>query len=213
MAQQSVTITTRQFARAQGIITNAVATPEGQMLAIKAIAPDMVVEIVKYNAADAEVGRLLRGASKEVREALAAVAPLAKFYDETREVVMTKSPGRTFLAASSFTTPDDLLGAAEDLEDVLEEHAASAWAKDLFKAMVGLLDSAVKEQGEASGALDALQKAQQCRADTAMLARPLFVRFRRVVRNTFGRESREYRSLLDRRQPGDEDDTSPPTTP
>ncbi|MBN1774653.1 MAG: hypothetical protein JXB32_25555, partial [Deltaproteobacteria bacterium] len=106
-----------------------------------------------------------------------------------------------------------LLNYAEDLEDVLDERQSEAWAKPMFDQMVGLLDAAVKEQTEASTAMQTLQKLQAARRLAAVEARPTFVQFRRVVRATFGRSSREYRSLLDRHGIAPEEDVVPPTPP
>jgi hypothetical protein len=207
--------TQRQFARAEDILTRAAATPSTEQVALKAIGPDMLGECRAYKVADAAVKAAERGAAKEVREAIEALSPLRKFYDQTREVVMAKLPGGTWFAGStSFTTPDDFLAACEDVEDALEPHKDTDWAKGLYEKLATMLDGAAKEHGEAGSALAALQRAKAERRSIAMRARPVFVRFRRVVRGTFGRPSREYRSLLDRRGIAADDDVeTPPPTP
>jgi hypothetical protein len=97
---------------------------------------------------------------------------------------------------------------AEAVEDVLEGHQAETWAAPLLDALASALEAAIRESAEGSAGLKGAQKAQLER-DRAMAAlRPTFVSFRRTVRIAFGRSSREYRELLDRRSktsndPGD----------
>lgn len=218
---QPFEIVSRQYARAKALIAKTAATPAGEYLALKAVSADMQQAIAAYEQTDAAVGALERSAAKELKEAIAAMKPLTTLYDQTREVVMLKIPGTEFGAASKLATPQDLINEAEKLEDALEERAAAEnnlpdaerWAGPLFTAFVPVLDAAVKEQNEAAGALLDLQKAQAARASEAGASRPTFVRFRRIVRSTFGRQSREYRSLLDRRDApvDDEEPVTPPT--
>jgi hypothetical protein len=215
---QSNEISQRQFTRVDEIIVKATATGPGEYVAIKALCPDMSAKSVTWKTADASVKAQERVTAKEIDEAVTASKPLRSFYDQVREVVMAKVPGQTYPAAVALKTPTDLLNYSEDVEDVLDERQSETWAKGLFDKMVVLLDAAVKEQNEASAAMQTLQKLQAARRLAAVEARPTFVQFRRVVRATFGRSSREYRSLLDRHGIAPEDDVVPappgaPTTP
>lgn len=203
--------TQRQFMRAEELILRTATTPPTDHVALKALAPDMLRECQAFKVADSAVKAAERGAAKEVREALDALNPLRKFFDEIRQVVMAKVPGVVMQAASSYVTPDDFLAAAEEQEAILEEHKDADWAKALYEKVGGMLDSALKEQKEATGSLAALQKAKAERRSVALRARPVFVQFRRVVRATFGRQSREYRSLLDKRGVPAEEDVETPT--
>ena len=98
---------------------------------------------------------------------------------------------------------------------MIEHNQAESWAATLLATFQPLVDKASKEQLEAAGALKTLQKAQTAREQAEVTARPVFVRFRRAVRATFGRSSREYRDLLDRRGSAVTDDVgdAPPAAP
>jgi hypothetical protein len=219
MGAQSQDITERQFARVEELITRVTAAPDTAMAALKVIGPEMLSLVRAYKTEDAAVAALERASAKELVESQKTMMAVAAFYDQAREVVMAKVRGVTFLAASTYTTAQDFLNQAEALEDVLEEQAAAqadapegtGWAARLFAAMTPLLDAAVKEYNEATGAVADLQKARLRRASAAAAARPVFVQVRRVVRSTFGRRSREYRSLLDAR--GQVEPDEPATLP
>ena len=213
---QSFEITQRQFVRAEASATAAAATPPTEQVALKAVLPEVMAHCQSFKVADSAVKSQERVTAKEVDEAVRASKPLRSFYDQTREVLMAKVPGQTYPASVTLKTPDDAINACEDVEDVLEERQGESWAKPLFDKMVPLLDSAVREQAEASVAMQTLQKVKAQRKAVALGARPTFVHFRRVVRATFGRTSKEYRSLLDRRGIAAEDDvetSAAPTTP
>ena len=210
---QSNETTQRQIVRAEELVLRTAGTAATDFVALKALSSDMLRHCQAFKVADAAVKSAERSAAREVKEALDAMAPARKFFDETRQVLMAKVPGEVIQAAASFTTPDDFLAAVEDQESLLEAHKDQDWAKGLHEKIGGVLDAAMKEQKEATGALAALQKAKAERRSAALGARPLFVQFRRVVRATFGRQSREYRSLLDRHGVAAEDDIETPGTP
>jgi hypothetical protein len=198
MPDQSIVHTKRQLGRAKTIAQAALAAPATEQLVLKVLAPDMVAECTSYEAADAAVRGAEVVAEKELREAMQAMAPVTKAFDEVRVAVAAKTLVQ-FQAASSFTTPDDFLHAAEELESVLEQHQAEAWVAPVLAMFAPLIDSAVKEQSEASDAVKALQKAQLSREQADGKMRPVLVRFRRAVRATFGKSAREYLELRDRR--------------
>jgi hypothetical protein len=197
MPRQSIDILIRQFSRADQIARAALADESTERVALKAAAPDMVAATSAFFAANSQVARLEQTSAKEVAEAMTAQAPLAKLFDEVSPIVMKKVSGVAWVAASSFSTPDDFLKAAEGLEQVVEDHSGEAWAAPILTKLAALVDSAAKEQSKATEAVRALQKAKAARAQAAQAARDELVAFRRVVRATFGRSSREYRDLRD----------------
>ncbi len=85
---QAYEITQRLFTRAEELILRTAATPPTDQVALKALAPDMVRECQAFKVTDSSVKAAERGAAKEVQEALDAMNPLRKFYDEARQVVM-----------------------------------------------------------------------------------------------------------------------------
>jgi hypothetical protein len=210
MSDQSYEHTDRQVGRAIPLAQTALAAPAGEVVALKALAPEVLTTAAAYQTAKVTLLTLERATAKETEEALAAQAPLAKAYDEAVGVVTAKVAGTSFAAASTFGTVDDFFIAAEDLEGVLEEHQAEAWAKPLLDRIAPLCDAAAKEQKEATEAGKAAQKARQHRAQAATTFRDALVPFRRVVRATYGRSSKEYRSLLDRQSRGSGGEPTPP---
>lgn len=213
MPGQSIEHVDRQLRRAKQLATEVAAAPEGEQLALIVIAVDLLSAIAPYEAAQSAVKAGERASAKEGAEALEAVAPLARFYDEARIAVSLKVPGTDFAASTGFDTPDDFLSAAGDLEDALGEHEKEPWAAPLLARLAPLLEAAVKEQHEASDARKALQKLQTTRAAAAAGTRPVFVKFRQAVRVAFGRTSRQYRELADRRGAAPADDDAPPPEP
>jgi hypothetical protein len=210
MSSQSILHTKRQITRAQATIAEVLAAPEGQWVPLRSLAADFVDHADAFKKADEEVRRIQAQSAKEVDEAVKSLAPLAQAYDAARIVVSAKV-GSTYPPASALNTPDDLITSSDELRDELELHEAEPWAGPLCAVFSATLDSAVKEQSEASDALKLLQKAQQQRAMAAGGLRPVFVNFRRLVRVEFGRSSREYHELLDRRSSGSSTTASNPS--
>ena len=204
MAAQSIAYTRRQLSRARNTATQALAAPEGQQVALRILAPDMIAQCNAFDAADTAAQQAAPAAKKEVAEGNQAMTALASQFDQAREVTAAKL-GISYEAASAFATPDDLLNAAEDLEAQLQ-NADPSWAEALLAASGAALETATREQKEGTDALKALQKAQLQREQAEGAMRPVLVRFRRGVRATFGSKSREYRELLDRRsrRPGED---------
>ncbi|MBI2569944.1 MAG: hypothetical protein HYV63_23310 [Candidatus Schekmanbacteria bacterium] len=95
------------------------------------------------------------------------------------------------------------MASAEKLEDAFAPHQGGAWGSSAAARLDPLLDDAAREYAEQVHAYRALQKAETDRARAADEARRELVSFRRVVRVIFGRKSREYRDLADRRHTGE----------
>ena len=81
---QSFEITSRQFKRAEEILTAAAATEPRELLAVKAMGPETLGHCQAFKVADAAVQAQERAVTKEVTEAEAASKSLRKKYDETR---------------------------------------------------------------------------------------------------------------------------------
>jgi hypothetical protein len=151
-----------------------------------------------FEGADAQVRELESQATERYRVAAATLEPAGRLYDEVRMVANAKL-GAVYAGSCSFTTPDDLLTACQELRDRLALEQGAAWVGPLLKALGACAERALEALLSARAALKALQKAQQAREAAARALRPIFVWFRRLVRSVFGRSSREYRELLDRR--------------
>lgn len=123
-------------------------------------------------------------------------------------------PGRS----STMNTPDDKIAAAELVEDLLARTAGvdednpdpqsaptgEGWALELMNDLQPVLDAAVKESNEAVRSSDDLQKAQGARAAAKNELEESLLAFRRLVRDVYGSNSREFHSLRVRTSKGDE---------
>lgn len=202
--------------------------------AIKIAGAPVVEAAGNFDTAQSNLTRLTTKERQERKERDAAVVPLGGIYDTVRSTTLARLPHADVSDRSkSLGTPDDVINAAEKLEDLLcevggvdEDHpldgtgeqapTGEAWALDLLRELRGPLSAAVKEADEASMASAALQKAQEACELARALLHTRIVAFRRVVRDAYGPESREYHSLRDRRMPGDDegddddDDEEPP---
>ncbi len=231
MAKRTYSMDGRRADRAERIIKQSTDT------AIKVAAPPVSEAAGKFNTADTELTKVTDAEGRERRERDTAAEPLGRVYDKVRSATLARLPhAQVSGRAKSFTTPDDLINGAEKIEDLLcvaggvdEDHpldgtgpnapTGEKWARDLLKELQGPLSAAVKEADEASAASAALQKAQQARADARAVFHARLVPFRRVVRDVYGPQSREYHSLRDRNMPDDEDEqdapagAAPPTPP
>jgi hypothetical protein len=202
VASQSIAFTRRQIARAKATAERSLAGPDD---ALKAYAPDMLEQVALYEAADRAAVDADRAAKKEVSEGDAALAALRPVFEQTRELVTAKL-GITFEAASRYTTPDDLLNAAEQLEAELLADEGADWVQTVLPAFNQAMDAAVKEYLEADAARKAVQKADIARGQAEGRLRPVLVNFRRIVRHKYGPSAREYRELRDRQSRGSDDD-------
>jgi hypothetical protein len=167
----------------------------------------------KFKKALQEVRRQEKKHAKELRERDEAVAMLTTKYDSSRSVTLMYSPqadvGET---SSNYTTPDDKIQAAEDLEELLldevgvdETHPAdgegdaaptgSKWALELLKDLSPLITKATKENTEAMQASEDLQNAVTAHAETRGGLEYQIQAFRQVVRNELGKKSKEYDAL------------------
>lgn len=205
MAAQSIEFTRRQVSRVMVTANAALAAPAGEQVALKALAEDIIAQGRAFDAADKAVQAAERVAAKEVSESSAAMSKLRQMFDQMREVSAAKL-NVTYEAASAFPTDDDLLNAAEDLEEGLQA-GDPEWATSVLEAFTPVLETASKEAAEGVSARKAVQQATLARDQAEGNLRPVLVRFRRAVRATFGSSARQYREILDRRtRKGQSDD-------
>lgn len=172
------------------------------------------------------VRRLTRKAKKELVERDTAVDALATEYDQTRSAILVQLPSADVDdRASSQATPDDLINAAMELEDLLinvggvdEAHplggegdaapTGEEWARALIPDLSAALSAAIKENSEAVEASSELQDAIKARIVARSTLKALLRSFRQLVRDVYGPSSNAYRSirLLSRKKSGQKDE-------
>jgi len=197
MAAQPYEHTTRQMNRAKEIGEAANEAPEGEQVALKTLAVDMIASADAYLVANGLVSELERQLVKEAKESDRALTRLTKTYDEFLPVARHRADFDG-PAASMFATSDDFLAGAEALEATFEQFKGEPWAQAALSSLSALIDETAKEYSERVSAQRRLQKAEQRRAEAAVGARAELLPFRQVVRATFGSTSKEYRDLKDR---------------
>ncbi|MBI5478834.1 MAG: hypothetical protein HY906_08265 [Deltaproteobacteria bacterium] len=186
----------------------ALAGAPNQHPALAAVSPRVKGPAEAFLAAHERVRVAGSAAAKENEEALQALQPLAREYDAARAAIMANaSHEQVGPAASQFATPDDLLKAAEDVEDVLHAHTGEQWAAGVLGAYAPVVEKATKEWAERVTAQSDLQKAQTARRDAAVALGGVMVHFRRAIRAVNGSTSREYHSIRGYR--GKADDEQP----
>jgi hypothetical protein len=100
-------------------------------------------------------------------------------------------------------TDTDKLNAIERLVDVLDDHAGKPWADALLSGDFGQqAPKTVKELNEAIAPNRALSKVIGARAAAYGPAYEVYLRFKRLVRDTLGASSKEYRRIHLRASPG-----------
>jgi len=198
MTGQSIIYTRRQLGRAEITAKAALAAPDNEQVALKALAPGLLAQCEAYSAADAAVRAAELSAKKEIRESLEALTPLKKTYEEAR-IPIAAHGGTAYAAVTAFATPDDFLHVAEDMEEELTQSTGKPWAASMLATLTPLIESATKERLEANDAQKALQRAQLLRDQAEGVMRPVLVQFRRAVRATFGSSSKAHQELRDRR--------------
>ena len=201
MANQSIIHTKRQIHRARQTASAALAAQGNPWVSLQCVANDFLASAGLFEHADAEVRRLEATVKATVAASQDTLAPLAQAYEEVRTVANAKL-GAGHPGKASFGTPDDLVIAAQELREQLALCEAGGWTEPLCRVLNEAATRAVEARAEATALRKELQKAQQEREAAACAMRPVFVCFRRLVRCVFGRSSREYRELLDRRARG-----------
>lgn len=197
MSDQSLEHTRCQVRRARVTVNAALASPRAETLGVVALAPAFLAACDAFDHADSVARGAEIVATKESGDVRAALAPLAERY-EVAHAEVTARLGAPLPAAAACATPDQLIAAAEALEQGLAGHEGEAWAAALLGALGPTLDAAIQEQEEDNVARRALRRAELAREQAACALHPVLVAMRRAVRVAYGRGSREYRELLDR---------------
>jgi hypothetical protein len=160
--------------------------------------------ITAFLAANKAVTAAMTAYAKENREALKALADLDVPYRAARSAVLAMMP-ETVLpdTLKSQPTDTDKLNAIERLLDVVDDHAGKPWADTLLQGEFGQKAPAtVKELNEAITANKELGQSTMARAAAYGPAYEVYLRFKRVVRDTRGPGSKEYRRIHLRASPG-----------
>ncbi|MBI4706075.1 MAG: hypothetical protein HY744_33695 [Deltaproteobacteria bacterium] len=210
MSAQPIDHTVRQLLRADEIAKKALDAAEGELVGLKGLAPEMRAAAAAFASANELVRSMERALAKETAEGESAVRSLAVVYDELLALA-TRKAGFSGGAADSFATHDDFIAVAESMEQAFEAAGGEQWAKAALGKLAPAVDATAKEYTEQVAAGRALQKAQAQRARAADEAREILVPFRKAVRASFGRSSKEYRDLRDRRYAGGS--AEPPPAP
>jgi hypothetical protein len=169
-------------------------------------APPVLVEVYnasiaqplqQYLSASTAVETAQNSVSKEGTEASTALEALDGPYRVARSaaaaVIKTVKLPDTLKVQPTDT---DKLNAIARLLAIINEHAGEAWADTLLAGDFGLKgDAAVQEIGEAIQASKALQKAKTDRAKAFDPAWEAYIDFKRLVRDAYGSNSKQYRRI------------------
>lgn len=213
MSYQSLDQTRRQVRRARVTVNAALADPRPETRGVAALAPAFLAACDVFDHADSVARGAHIVATKESGDVRAALAPLAQRYEAARAQVTARLGAAFPAVAAAGVTAEELIAAAEAVEQELALREGEAWAAALLGELGPLLDAAIREQEEDSIARRALKRAELAREQAACALRPVLVAMRRAVRVAFGRGSREYRELRDRVVPADPEDAGPRDAP
>lgn len=135
---------------------------------------------------------------KEAREARDALSALDRPYRSARATVLAFLPHMKLPETLKVQPTDtDKQIAIEGLLDVIDEHVGNAaWAADLAETEFGkLAPAALKELNEAIAADKDLAAAREARAAAFGPAYEKYLAFKRVVRETQGNKSKQYKRI------------------
>lgn len=174
----------------------------------------------EFKAANRQVKRCMKAVRKERKESESALILLASEIDSTASTIALRRPNEVLPGRSgSFATPDDILQAADEIEEILlnvggvdEDHpldgtsdaapTGEEWARTLLREFQPVYSAAAKEYEEAVNASADLQKARARRAVARGELEQKLYGFRRLVRDVYGTSSREYLMLMARAKRG-----------
>lgn len=195
-----------------------------QEVAAEPGAPDSVKQVYEHvlkapaeayiSASDALV-KAESGWRKESFEALRAIEGIDQPYRIARSVLAANIPTAllpdTLKAARTDT---DKVLAVESLQDLADQHKDEAWGKAVNESEFGKLAPAViKEVNEAITASKEVGSARDTRAKTYGLAYDKYLAFKRVVRDVYGSNSKQYQRIHVRARETDPTPPAPPVTP
>lgn len=152
----------------------------------------------EYDATHKELVLAEEEAKKQGGEALAALQRIDQPYSVARSLSRMYMPDITLpTALGTLRTETDKKNAIQTLHDMLARRAESEeWARKVLEGEFGqLAPETVREINEWIVANAAVQKARKRRATAYGLAYEAFMDFKDLVRNAYGKSSREYRRL------------------
>ena len=151
----------------------------------------------------------------ESKQARAALDALDQAFRVTRGVVLAFVPTMVVPETlRSQTTDTDQLLAIEALLDVLDDHASEPWAATELAGAFGVqAPIATKELSEAIASSKTLSAARTARAAAYGPAWEAYLAYKRVVRDAFGPQSRQYRRIHLRANGRLAEDSEPPPAP
>ena len=151
----------------------------------------------RVNNAESGLTRLLEEMDQQFRIARSAVGAM---------LPDTKLPA----PLRSQTTDTDKRKAIERLIDLITPHAGQPWADTLLQGKFGQTAAvAIPQLNESVEAQNALQKAKADRSGAFDEGWSAYMRFKRLVRNTLGSTSRQYRRIHVRAASGIEEEETP----
>lgn len=167
--------------------------------------------ITAFLAAAEEVNTALSAFAKENQEAELALEQVDGPYRVARSSVAAVLPESVLPATlKALPTDTDKLNAIEELLDILDDHVGKPWADALLAGDFGVkAPKTIQEINDAIAASSARTKALGARASTFGPAYESYLAFKRVVRDTLGPASLEYRRIHLRAAPGPKGEGEP----
>lgn len=198
MPGQSYDHIVRQMRRTIDIAKEALESEEPKMIGVKGLAPGVIAAAEGFLSAHDAVVRNTRLIEKEKGESEVSLETLRRVYQQLFHLAKFKG-GFGGDVESAYATDDDFISAAEEMEQVFDENKDTEWGGQAFERLSTVIDDAAKEFTEFYTQRRDLQKAFKERLKAAEKARDVFVMFRQTVRSVFGRTSKEYKDLADKR--------------
>ncbi|APR84564.1 Hypothetical protein A7982_09913 [Minicystis rosea] len=193
-----------------------VLTRSEEIAAEKEMKPSVVItyeQVLKdaaqrFLAANANLAKAESAFGKENEEALAALRSIDGPYREARSTVAAFVPGVVLPETlKAQTTDTDKINAIESLLEIIEEHAGEKWADQLLAGAFGqTAGPTVTEINEGIAANKAVSAAREERAAAYGPAYERHLRFKRVVRDTLGSKSVQYKRIHVRNPANDASD-------
>jgi hypothetical protein len=150
-----------------------------------------------FREAHAEIAAKESAQKKEAHEAREALEALDRPYRSARAMVLAYLPHKKLPETlKAQPTDTDKLIAIEGLLDAIDEQAGEGWADELAETEFGKLAAkTIKELNEAVAADKELASAREARASAFGSAYEKYLAYKRVVRETLGNRSKQYKRI------------------
>jgi hypothetical protein len=150
-----------------------------------------------FREAHAEIAAKESAHKKEAREAREALESLDRPYRSARATVLAYLPHKKLPETlKAQPTDTDKLIAIEGLLDAIDEQTGKGWADELAETEFGKLAAkTIKELNEAVAADKELASAREARAAAFGPAYEKYLAYKRVVRETQGNKSKQYKRI------------------